>query len=64
MPRTVETEDLTKHTFHLYSGDYKKLGEYYPDIPPAVLIRRLVRKFLTDIDSRKTPISEMEPVDL
>ncbi len=43
-------ETLTKHTMNLFSGDYAKLQQYYPDIGAATIIRRVVRKFVDQIE--------------
>lgn len=50
MPKVAE--DLTKHTLMLYSGDYEKLRELYPDHGAAVIIRRIVRAHLRQIETR------------
>lgn len=42
--------DLSKHTLNLFPGDYSRLQELYPDIGAATIIRRIVRKFLEQIE--------------
>lgn len=46
-----KSEELQKVTMNLYAGDYGKLQELYPDVGAAVIIRRIVRKYLEQIDS-------------
>lgn len=50
MPRTIESEMLRKHIIRLYEGDFDKLTAYYPEVTASVLIRKLVRRHLTDLD--------------
>lgn len=38
--------DLQKHTLNLFSGDYARLQELYPDIGAGPVIRRLIRQFI------------------
>lgn len=40
-------EPLQKHTINLYHGDYERLQALAPDIGANILIRRLVRDYLT-----------------
>lgn len=42
--------DLSKHTLNLFPGDYARLQELYPDIGAATIIRRIVRKFLEQVE--------------
>jgi hypothetical protein len=42
--------DLQKVTMNLFSGDYAKLQDLYPDIGAATIIRRIVRRFLDQIE--------------
>lgn len=50
MPKKAE-EDLTKHTLRLFAGDYAELQQLYPDLGANVVIRKIVRDFLTRIKS-------------
>lgn len=43
-------EILSKHTLHLYSGDYKRLQDNHPDLGAAVVIRKLVRNHLNRVE--------------
>lgn len=43
--------ELQKHTLNLYPGDYAKLQEFYPDVGAATIIRRVVRKFIEQIEA-------------
>lgn len=61
MPRKSE-EELSKHTLNLYAGDYAQLQQLYPEIGAGVIIRRLVRQYLEQIDAAPsqtptTPVS-------
>jgi hypothetical protein len=49
MPR-AETE-LQKHTLNLFPGDYAKLQQHYPDIGAATIIRRIVKRFVEQIEA-------------
>jgi len=44
----VEKEPMSKHTLHLYEGDYERLRELYPELGAAIIIRRLIRKHIRD----------------
>jgi hypothetical protein len=46
----IEKEDLQKHTLHLYTGDFQRLGEIYPDAGASAIIRRLVHAHISKID--------------
>lgn len=46
-----KSDELHKHTLHLYLGDYQRLQEYYPEIGAAVVVRKLVRKHLDQLDA-------------
>lgn len=49
MPRA--NEPLQKHTLLLYAGDYEKLGDLYPEISAAVVLRKVVRNFLNSVEA-------------
>ena len=61
MPPRSE-EELQKHTFHLYKGDYQKLQELYPDLGAAIIIRNLVRKYLTNIENKTETTTQFPEV--
>lgn len=50
-----EKEPMQKHTLHLYEGDYERIKALFPEVGAAIVIRRLVRKFLKDA----TPVPEI-----
>lgn len=50
MSRPREGEDLQKHTLLLYSGDYARLQSIYQEIGAALIIRRLIRAHLEEVD--------------
>lgn len=56
-----KTEELQKHTLLLYAGEYRRLQEYYSEIGAAVVIRKLVRKHLEQLDAQsKFDIDKVE----
>lgn len=50
----MEKIELQKHTLNLFPGDYAKLQELYPDIGAATIIRRIVHRFIEQIEERGT----------
>jgi hypothetical protein len=48
MPK--EKEDFQKHTLHLFTGDFQRLGEIYPETGASAIIRKLVHAHLSKID--------------
>lgn len=44
--------ELSKHTLNLYAGDYAKLQSLYPDTGAGAIVRRLIRKFLDNVESK------------
>lgn len=57
------SEDLQKHTFHLRRGDVEKLREIYPNVPSAIVIRRLIS---TTVDrfEKNQPVLELGDLEL
>ena len=53
-------EELQKHTLNLYAGDYAKLQQFYPDTGAAVIIRKLVRWQVSQIESKGTSVLEKD----
>ena len=49
--RNDEEDGLSKHTLNLYPGDYAKLRELYPDVGAGAIIRRLVRKYIEQVEA-------------
>lgn len=47
-----KNNDLQKCTMNLFRGDYAKLQDLYPDIGAATIIRRIVRKFIDQIEEK------------
>lgn len=47
----MANDDLQKHTLNLHRGDYQRIQELFPDIGAAVIIRRIVRKFLKQVET-------------
>ena len=48
MPRQAEKDGLQKHTLFLYEGDYARLSEMFAGVAPALIIRKIVRKFIKE----------------
>lgn len=46
----ADPEGLSKHTLNLYPGDYEKLRELYPDVGAGAIIRRIVRRFIEQVE--------------
>lgn len=46
-----QNEELQRHTLNLYSGDYARLQELYPDIGAGAVIRRVMRQFLERVET-------------
>jgi hypothetical protein len=42
--------ELQKHTLNLFPGDYEKLQDLYPDLGAAVIIRRIVKAYIEQIE--------------
>lgn len=59
-----KNSDITKHTMNLFSGDYAKLQDLYPDIGAATIIRRIVRAFITQIEEKGTDVAAEIHVEL
>lgn len=57
-------ENLSKHTLNLYEGDYSRIQELYPEMGAGAIIRRLVRDFITRIESAKPTTSIKESIKL
>jgi len=53
----AEIEECTKHTLLLFSGDYKRLQDAYPELGAAKVIRQLVHSHLRRIDPPVDPTS-------
>lgn len=48
-----DQEELTKHTLNLFKGDFAKLGEIFPNLGSGVVIRQLVRNFITNTEAKE-----------
>lgn len=53
----------TKHTLHLYQGDYADLMSMYPEIGAALVIRKLVRRHIEEM-SPKTEFTIKPEINL
>ena len=51
MPRTIEHEPLQKHTLNLYEGDLERLASFYPELGATVVVRRVVRAHIRQLES-------------
>jgi hypothetical protein len=61
MARTIEHEDLQKHTLHLYRGDFDKLGSFYAskNLPASMAVRRIVRAHLEALEAKLSSVKEL-----
>lgn len=59
-----KNSDLHKVTMNLFAGDYAKLQDLYPDIGAATIIRRIVRKFIEEIEVKGTDVPAEIHVEL
>lgn len=41
-----KTEELTKHTLNLRSGDLQELAVLFPKKHPSVMVREIISKFI------------------
>lgn len=46
-----ENVKLKRHNICLYPGDFEALQALSPDLGAAILIRRIVRKFLREVET-------------
>lgn len=46
-----DDEGLQKHTLNLYEGDYEKLRQLYPDVGAGPIVRRIVRRFIEQVEA-------------
>lgn len=53
MSRKPEDRPLTKHTLHLFEGQYERLKDLFPDISTAHMIRRILEDFLLRAEPRQ-----------
>lgn len=60
MARTIETEPLKKHTLFLYEGDMERLASFFPELPPSVVLRRVVRNHILRLEAGVSNIPQME----
>lgn len=57
-----KSEDLQKKTLNLYRGDFERVAELFPDIEPSVVIRKVIRDFISKVEGQ--PILPEVKVDL
>lgn len=60
----IHKEEMTKHTFHLFAGDYDRLIELHPGLPGALIIRTLVRKHIESLEAGEVRVPENVKVDI
>ncbi len=46
-----DDEQLSKHTLNLFEGDYEKLRSFYPDVGAGAVIRRIVRRYIEQVEA-------------
>lgn len=44
------SEELQKHTLNLREGDYAKIQSYYPTVGAGPVIRKVISKFVDEIE--------------
>jgi hypothetical protein len=59
----VKTEELTKHTLNLRTGDMEALDALFPRHAPSVIVRQIVSKFVYRTRAVAAP-SELPTPDL
>lgn len=47
----LKTDELHKHTFHLFKGDYERIRDLHPNVTPAETIRIIVRKHIERVEA-------------
>jgi hypothetical protein len=52
-PKLDEDQKKKRHAIMLFKGDYDELGDLYPDIPTAVVIRMLIRQHIRHLNAGK-----------
>lgn len=52
-----KTEDLQKHTLNLRAGDVDTLASLFPRHNPTVMVRRIVSKFVDELQQ----VPEQQP---
>jgi hypothetical protein len=48
MVKNLDGEELQKHTLNLFRGDFDRLRDFYPELDPSIVIRKLLRKHILD----------------
>lgn len=48
----MPSEELQKHTLNLFSGDYEKIQSFYPDVGAAVIIRKVIRHYIEQVEAK------------
>lgn len=56
--------ELRKHTLNLYEGDYEKLRELYPDVGAGAIIRRIVRRFIEQVEVNGASIDAKVEIEI
>lgn len=57
MPRQKDP-DLQKVTLFLFDGDFAKLRELHPHNGASLIVRRLVRRHIREVERRAEPMLE------
>lgn len=42
--------DLQKHTLFLFAGDWQRLSELYPDVSTSLILRKIIRAHIAQIE--------------
>lgn len=56
----MKDEQLQKVTLNLFAGDYRRLQELFPDVGAGVIVRRLVRNYITALDAKAAEAPKTE----
>lgn len=56
MSKDDQGRDLTKHTLHLFAGDYEKINALFPAAKAAKVIRHLVRDLIKRTEGERPDV--------
>lgn len=56
MAKDSEGRDITKHTLNLFTGDYDRLNDLFPQVKAAKVIRHLVRDLIKRTEGAKPDV--------
>lgn len=56
----MKESPLQKVTLNLFAGDFSRLQELFPDIGASVVVRKLVRNYITALDAKELAAPKTE----